>query len=249
MIETSSIALESSDRVPKHVAIVMDGNGRWAKSKGFGRLKGHIQGAQSLKRVIKSCLDLDIEYLTVFAFSTENWHRPQDEVKGLIDLLQTYLASNLKEIQKYNIRLRFIGDYHILEPKLVDLIKNTISESASNTKLNLTIAFNYGARDEITRAAKKIALQVQQGVLKVEEITEATFSKQLYTYDLPDPDLFIRTSEEFRISNFLLWQIAYTELIVVKTLWPDFTKDDLIEAVREFQKRDRRYGKISSQKE
>lgn len=216
--------------------------------KGIDRLKGHIQGAQSLKRVIQGCLDLDIKHLTVFAFSTENWKRPQEEVTGLIDLLQSYLKKNLKEIQKNNICLRFIGDYSVLEPKLVNLISTAISNSVSNTKLNLTIAFNYGGRDEITRAAKKVATQVQQGLLKVEEITEKIFSQELYTHDLPDPDLFIRTSQESRVSNFLLWQLAYTELIVVKTLWPDFTKDDLIEAIREFQKRDRRYGKISSHK-
>ena len=245
MNDHSVSSSEILTKIPRHIAIIMDGNGRWAKKRGFGRLKGHIQGAQSLKRVVQSGLELEIEYLTVYAFSTENWHRPEEEVTGLIDLLYQYLISNLEEIQKNNIRLRFIGDYQVLESKLVHLITKTIDETAFNTRLNLTIAFNYGGRDEITRAAKKIANRVQEGLLSIDEITEKTFSQELFTYDLPDPDLFIRTSRELRISNFLLWQLAYTELVVIETLWPDFKKEDLIEAIKEFQKRDRRYGKIS----
>ena len=249
MINVSASVSQLPDYLPQHVAVIMDGNGRWAQTRGFGRIKGHVQGARSLKRVVQSCLDLQIPYLTVFAFSTENWHRPQDEVTGLINLLKTYLVSNSKELEKHNIRLRFIGNYHILDSKLVELISSTISHSAAYTKLNLTIAFNYGGRDEIVRATKNIAYQVQQGLKKIEDITEQNFSQELYTHDLPDPDLFIRTSQEFRISNFLLWQLAYTEMVFIKTLWPDFKKEDLIEAIREFQIRDRRYGKISSQKE
>ena len=246
MMNVPASVSQLSDHLPQHVAIIMDGNGRWAQTRGFGRIKGHIQGAKSLKRVVQSCLDLQIRYLTVFAFSTENWHRPQDEVAGLINLLKTYLVSNSKELKKHNIRLRFIGNYHTLDPKLVELISSTISHSATYEKLNLTIAFNYGGRDEIIRAAKSIAHQVQQGLKKIEDITEQNFSQELYTHDLPDPDLFIRTSQEFRMSNFLLWQLAYTELVFVKTLWPDFKKEDLIDAIREFQTRDRRYGKICS---
>ncbi len=234
------------EKMPRHIAIIMDGNGRWAQKKGFERLKGHIQGAQALRRVAKSCLELDIVYLTLYAFSTENWRRPQEEISGLLSLLQQYLISNLDEIKKNNIRLRFIGDYHVLEPSLVALIEKTIDSSSSNTGLNLTIAFNYGGRAEIIRAVQKLASRVQENLLKPQDITEEIFARELYTYDLPDPDLFIRTSHEARLSNFLLWQIAYTELVIVKTLWPDFTKEDLIEAIKEYRARDRRYGKIAS---
>lgn len=228
--------------IPRHIAVIMDGNGRWAQKRGLDRFKGHYQGAEALKRTIQGCQDLGIEYLTVYAFSTENWKRSKEEIGILMSLLRRHLRSDLAEINQNNIRVRFIGHYHHLDTDLVALIDHAIKLTQNNTGLHLTIAFNYGGRAEIVRAAQKLARKVQEGKLAPDEITEETFSQELFTHDLPDPDLFIRTSNESRISNYLLWQLAYTELVIVETYWPDFTKDDLVNAIVQYQSRERRFG-------
>lgn len=242
-----SVFVSPSLSIPRHIAIIMDGNGRWAQRRGLERFKGHYQGATALKRTIQACGELGIEYLTVYAFSTENWKRPQEEIGFLMSLLRRHLRSDLAEINKNNIRVRFIGDYHSLDPDLVALINHAITLTQNNTGLQFTIAFNYGGRTEIVRAAQKLACKVQEGKLTAGEITEEVFSGELFTHDLPDPDLFIRTSNESRISNYLLWQLAYTELVFVETYWPDFTKDDLVNAIAQYQTRERRFGYTTAQ--
>lgn len=233
--------------VPRHIAIIMDGNGRWAQRRGLERFKGHYQGAAALKRTIKACGELGVDYLTVYAFSTENWKRPQEEISILMSLLRRHLRSDLAEINKNNIRVRFIGDYRSLDTDLVALIDHAVTLTQNNTGLQFTIAFNYGGRAEIVRAAQKLAYKVQEGELAVSEMTEEVFSRELFTHDLPDPDLFIRTSNESRISNYLLWQLAYTELVIIETYWPDFTKDDLVNAIAQYQTRERRFGYTTAQ--
>ena len=232
---------------PRHIAIIMDGNGRWAQRRGLERFKGHYQGAAALKRTIKACGELGVDYLTVYAFSTENWKRPQEEISILMSLLRRHLRSDLAEINKNNIRVRFIGDYRSLDTDLVALIDHAVTLTQNNTGLQFTIAFNYGGRAEIVRAAQKLAYKVQEGELAVREMTEEVFSRELFTHDLPDPDLFIRTSNESRISNYLLWQLAYTELVIIETYWPDFTKDDLVNAIAQYQTRERRFGYTTAQ--
>ena len=246
-LKTSNVS--SSLKIPRHIAIVMDGNGRWAQKKGLERLKGHQEGAEALKRTVEACVEVGVQYLTVYAFSTENWNRPQKEITGLMSLLQWHLRSNLAEITKNNIRLRFIGEYQVLDKSLIALIDDALRLTEKNTGLQFTIAFNYGGRSEIVRAAKNLSLKVQEGHLKAEDITEEVFSHHLFTHDLPDPDLFIRTSNEWRLSNYLLWQMAYTELVIMDTYWPDFAKDDLMDAIAQYQTRERRFGYAMAQGE
>lgn len=227
----------------KHIAIIMDGNRRWAKLKNLPSAFGHKKGVDALKTTMRACDDFGIKYLTVYAFSTENWNRKPEEVNFLMDLLGTTLQSELNEMHENNVVISFIGDTTKLSEKLQKILKNAVETTKNNTGVNLQIAFNYGARDEIVYAVKNICNKIQSGEISANEITEKTISQNLYTKNIPDPDLLIRTGGEMRISNYLLWQIAYSELIVTKRYWPEFDKNALSEAILEFETRQRRYGK------
>jgi len=229
---------------PRHIAIIMDGNGRWAKERGWIRIKGHEQGAQSVQEGLDGCLEAGVEYLTLYAFSSENWKRRKLEVQGLMTLLEHYLGNKIEEMNKNNIRFNAIGRLNELSPTIQKRLQKAMEATAHNNKLTLTLALNYGARAEILDATKAIVKKVQQGIMVLEEITEETISENLYTAGMPDPDLFIRTSGEYRISNFLLWQLSYAELYVTPKLWPDFKKADLLAAIEAFKKRERRFGGI-----
>lgn len=231
----------------KHIAIIMDGNGRWAKQRGLPRTAGHHQGIESCKRVVRAAADLDIQYLTLFGFSSENWSRPADEINELMRLLRMYLRSETADLHRNNVRLQVIGSRKELSADIVELIENAENLTKDNSKLFLTIALNYGARHEILTAAASFARQmIEQGIAPDFKAAEEHFPSHLMTRNLPDPDILIRTSGEQRISNFLLWQCAYTEFVFTPTLWPDFAKADLEAAMVEFGKRDRRFGAISS---
>lgn len=227
---------------PRHVAIIMDGNGRWAKARGLPRFAGHQRGAKAVRAVVEGCKELAIDHLTLYAFSSENWKRPQAEVNDLMGLLRLYIKRELSDLHRNNVRMRFIGDLGALQPDIQDLIEDAQTMTRDNTALRLTIALNYGSRDEIVRACRKLASAVEAGELRADAISADLFRAELQTADMPDPDLLIRTSGEQRLSNFLLWQAAYSELVFLDTLWPDFTKDHLAAAVHEFQRRERRYG-------
>ena len=227
-----------------HVAIIMDGNGRWAQQRGKNRLEGHREGVNALKRIVKACPSQDIRYLTVFAFSSENWNRPATEVSGLMSLLKSYLQSEIKELHKEHVCLRVIGERKRLSSRIVSLIEEAEALTKDNTRLGLQIALSYGARDEITRACQKIALLVAEGKLDADKITSDHIIQNLDTYSWPDPDLLIRTSGEMRVSNFLLWQLCYTELYFSQKYWPDFREEDLKEAIEHFKQRSRRFGSI-----
>jgi len=227
---------------PAHVAIIMDGNGRWAKARGLPRVAGHRRGAEAARRTVKAAAEFGISYLTLFGFSSENWKRPADEVDDLMALLRHYLRGEVAEFHRNNIRLRVIGDRERLAPDIVGLIENTEALTAGNTRLTVAIALSYGGRAEIAGAARRIAEEVLAGKLGPAEIDEACLARHLLTADMPDPDLVIRTSGEQRLSNFLLWQTAYSEFVFLETLWPDFGKPELERALREFRGRDRRYG-------
>ena len=227
---------------PRHVAIIMDGNGRWAKRKGFPKIAGHRAGAKSVEEIIKAAREAGIEILTLYTFSTENWKRPKKEVDSLMKLLEAYLDKETEKIAKKGIRVRAIGRIEGLPEGVRDKIKKIENRTKDNKGLLLNLALNYGGRPEITDAAKKIAEEVKAGKLSPEDISEEVFEKYLYTKDIPDPDLLIRTSGEMRLSNFLLWQLSYSEIYVTDTLWPDFRKKDLEKAIIEYQKRERRYG-------
>ena len=226
----------------EHVAIIMDGNGRWAENKGRPRLFGHQAGARRVREIVESCPELGVKYLTVFAFSTENWKRTQIEVSGLMKLFKRYIYKETRPLIEAGVRVRFIGDRIRLEPALVSLMDQLEALTANNSVVNLTIAINYGGRDEVTRATKRMADDVLNGKLSLDSINEETLPKYLDTHVLPDPCLVIRTSGEARISNFLLWQSAYAEYEFVDTLWPDFTKEIFSSVVSEFENRDRRFG-------
>ncbi len=230
--------------IPKHVAIILDGNGRWAKSKGMPRNYGHAQGARTVEVICEEAYKMGIQYLTVYAFSTENWSRPQDEVDALMKLLRNYMKTCLKTAEKNNMCVRVIGD----KTKLDEDIRNRIAElenaTKGNTGLHFQIALNYGGRDEIVRAAAKLVKQAESGKLTAGQVTEQLLSDTLDTAGLPEPDLLIRTCNEQRISNFLLWQLAYTEFYFTPVAWPDFTKEELEKAIEAYNHRDRRYGKI-----
>ena len=228
----------------EHVAIIMDGNGRWAQNKGRPRLFGHQAGARRVREIVESCPDLGIKYLTIFAFSTENWKRTQIEVSGLMKLFKRYIYKETKPLIDAGVRVRFIGDRVRLEASLVKLMDQLENLTKENTEVNLTIAINYGGRDEVARAAKRMARDVQSGNLSAENINEETLPKYLDTHVLPDPGLVIRTSGEARISNFLLWQSAYSEYEFIDTLWPDFTADIFSSIINEFETRERRFGGI-----
>lgn len=231
-------------RLPVHIAIVMDGNGRWAKKRGLSRSIGHKEGSSTLKKVSGYCDDLGIKYLTVFAFSTENWKRPKAEVDALMALLLDYLKNAERELGGRSIRIKVIGNPIGLSGEIQEQIKRVEKVTASNTGLQLNIALNYGGREEIVHAMKEIARDVASGKLRAQDIEEKTLSERLYTTGMPDPDLFIRSSGEQRCSNFLLWQCAYTEYWFTDTLWPDFKRDHLMQAIHDYQRRDRRFGGV-----
>lgn len=241
--------LENINRnnVPRHIAIIMDGNGRWAKKRGMRRTFGHQNAIKAVRDAIEACDDLGIPYLTLYAFSSENWSRPLEEVSFLMSLLVKSLKKELDELNKNNIKLNTIGHLEKLPEKVKKELNSVIDATQNNTKAVLTLALSYGSKDEILSAVKGIAQDVKQGSLNIEDISEEVFSSHLYTNDLPDIDLMIRTSGETRISNFLLWQIAYAELYFTPVLWPDFRKKDLYQAVLNYQSRERRFGKTGEQ--
>ena len=228
--------------LPQHLAIIMDGNGRWAKKKGFPRSMGHKEGAKAVKRVIASCLDFNIPILTIFAFSTENWKRPKKEIAYLLKLFESVLVKEKANLIRNNIKINFIGRLTDLPTPLNDKINELCESTKKNNRLILNIAVNYGGRAEIVDAINSIILKIDKKNLNIDKINEDTVSDNLYTYNLPDPDLLIRTAGEMRISNFMIWQTAYTEFWVTPVLWPDFDKNNLIEAIINFQKRVRKYG-------
>ncbi|WP_170375229.1 isoprenyl transferase [Ruegeria atlantica] len=229
---------------PRHVAIIMDGNGRWAQARGRPRLFGHHAGARRVREVVEACPELGIKYLTVFAFSTENWKRTQAEVAGLMSLFRRYIIKETRTLKENGIRVRFIGDRVRLDAKLIVLMDALEEETKNNDLVHLTVALNYGGRDEVARATKRLALDVAKGRLRPEDVDEETLPKYLDTHVLPDPDLVIRTSGEARISNFLLWQSAYSEYEFIDTLWPDFTAAELERLCRNFGSRERRFGAV-----
>ena len=227
----------------QHIAIIMDGNRRWAKEKNLPSAFGHKKGVDALKAAMRACDDFGVKYLTVYAFSTENWNRKKEEVDFLMNLLGETIKNELKEMHENGVVINFIGDLTKLSPKLQEILANAVEVTKNNTGVHLQIAFNYGPRDEIVHAAKIIAEKVKNGSIRTDEITEEMISKNLYTTNIPDPDLLIRTGGEMRVSNYLLWQIAYSEFLVTKRYWPEFDKNALAEAIIEFNHRQRRYGK------
>jgi undecaprenyl diphosphate synthase len=235
------------NKLPRHIAIIMDGNGRWATERGEDRLYGHFHGVESVRNIVEGCAELGIEYLTLYAFSTENWDRPKDEVSGLIELLIETIRQEVPTLNKNNIRLHVIGDLDMLPPGARKELNEAITETAHNSGLNLIMALSYSSRWELTNAIRLIAKDVQNGKLDPASINENTWQHYLCTGNFPDPELMIRTSGEFRISNFLLFQLAYAELYFTDTLWPDFRKENLYEAIIDYQKRERRFGKTSQQ--
>ena len=231
-------------KLPKHVAIIMDGNGRWAKKRALNRLRGHENGINSVRDIVRTTRELGIRWLTLYAFSEENWKRPKYEVKTLMDLLNRFLKSELKEMLDNGIKLVCIGQTEKLPPQVQRTLWQTIEKTAHNKEMTLILALSYGGRQEIVWAVKNMLKEIEKGRLNVKQITEERLSKYLYTSDIPYPDLLIRTSGEYRISNFLLWQIAYTEIFITPTLWPDFRKERYLEALLDYQKRERRFGSI-----
>ncbi len=235
------------EKLPRHLAIIMDGNGRWAEQRLLDRVAGHRQGVESVRTVVRACREIGIAYLTLFAFSAENWSRPQPEVEALMTLLKDYLVTELREMLDNNIRLLAIGDLSRLPKEVVSALNETMKLTAAATGMTLTLALSYGGRDDIIQAIRRITANSRDGNLTPEDIDEGLFSKYLWTASLPDPDLLIRTSGEVRISNFFLWQLAYTEIYVTPNLWPDFKKEDLIQALLSYQDRERRFGLTSEQ--
>ncbi|MCM8781832.1 MAG: isoprenyl transferase [Candidatus Omnitrophica bacterium] len=230
------------NNLPKHIAIIMDGNGRWAKMRRLPKIMGYKKGAESIREILKSCGEIGVKYLTLYTFSTENWKRPEKEVRGLMKLLEEQLGKETRNLVKNNVKLNAIGRLQDLPERVQLKLKKAMEVTHNNTGVVLTLALSYGGRAEIIDAVKKIITQLEEGNLNKDEITEAKFSCYLYTKDIPDPDLLIRTSGEMRISNFLLWQISYAEIYVAKKLWPDFRKRDLEKAIEEYQRRQRKYG-------
>ncbi len=235
------------DRLPRHIAIIMDGNGRWAKEQGQDRLFGHFHGVESVRNIVEGCAELGVEYLTLYAFSTENWDRPEYEVVGLMELLVTTIRKEVESLHKNNIRLHVIGDMNMLPDYARKELNEALEITSNNTGLNLIMALSYSGRWELLNAVKNIAYEVKQGRLNLEEINQDTLQRFLVTSGFPDPELMIRTSGEFRISNFLLYQLAYAELYFTQVRWPDFRKENLYEAILDFQNRERRFGKTSDQ--
>lgn len=233
---------DSSRSVPRHIAIIMDGNGRWAKARGLPRIAGHRRGAEAARRAVVTAAELGVPYLTLFGFSSENWNRPASEISDLMGLLRHYLRGEIAELHRNGARLKVIGELGRLAPDILELIEHAEAVTRDNRRINLTMALSYGGRAEIVAAVQAIAQRVATGSLTADAIDEACLARHMFTADIPDPDLLIRTSGEQRISNFLLWQCAYSELVFTKTLWPDFSKRDLEQAIDEFCGRERRYG-------
>jgi len=234
-------------KLPEHIAIIMDGNGRWAKAQGKHRIFGHKNGVKAVREVTEGCAEIGVKYLTLYAFSTENWNRPKMEVSALMELLFLTIGREIKTLQKNNIRLNVIGHIHNLPESNRKALAEVMEATKNNTRMTLTLALSYGAREEMTETVKKIAADVKSGKIQVEEITQQTISNNLYTAAMPDPELMIRTSGEHRISNFLLWQMAYTELYFTEKFWPEYTKNDLFQAIYNFQHRERRFGMTGEQ--
>lgn len=234
-------------RLPNHIAIIMDGNGRWAKEKGEDRLYGHLHGVESVRNIVEGAAEIGIKYLTLYAFSTENWDRPKNEVSGLMELLVDTIKNEVPTLNKNNIKLHVIGDTDMLPDAAKHELTEAIKETSKNTGLNLIMALSYSSRWEITEAAKQIATDAKKGSLVVDDIDQDTIKQYLTTKSFPDPELMIRTSGEFRISNFLLYQLAYAEFYFTNTLWPDFRKENLFEAILDYQSRERRFGKTGEQ--
>jgi len=240
-------SLKNSGEIPKHIAIIMDGNGRWAKKRGLPRVAGHKRGVDTVKEIVEACTEIGVKYLTLYTFSTENWKRPKDEVSTLMRLLLKSLRDRVNELNDNNVRLTTIGNIESLPIEVQKQLKSDIERTKNNKKMVLNLALSYSGRWEILEAIKKITDSAVEGKIKSEDIDEKLISSFLTTKDIPDPDLVIRTSGEFRVSNFLLWQIAYSEFIITETLWPDFSKFDLYDAIKIFQSRERRFGKVSEQ--
>ena len=240
--------METGRKIPQHIAIILDGNGRWAKAKGMPRNYGHTAGAKNVETVCQAAHDLGVKYVTMYAFSTENWNRPEGEVEALMKLLESFLKNCIKTADKNNMRVRVIGDTTRLSERFQERIRELEAASAKNDGLNLQIAINYGSRDEMTRAMRRMSEDVAAGKRKPEEITESVFEEYLDTAGIPDPDLLIRTSGELRLSNFLLWQLAYSEFYFTDVPWPDFHKEELERAIEAYNKRDRRFGGLTDNK-
>jgi undecaprenyl diphosphate synthase len=234
----------ASGGLPAHVAIIMDGNGRWAKQRLMSRIKGHEKGAEAVRTTVRTCRELGIAVLTLYAFSTENWLRPRAEVDALMGLLRRFLEAELRELLQNGVRLQVIGQWKRLPADVQQALAEAMNDTRHNSALQLNLALSYGGRDEITRAAQALAAQARDGQLRPEDITEEMLSAHLDTHGIPDPDLLIRTGGDMRVSNFLLWQIAYTEIYVTPTLWPDFSREQLLQILDEFRSRERRFGRV-----
>ncbi|HRN50029.1 MAG TPA: isoprenyl transferase [Anaerolineales bacterium] len=245
MAHRAEPAAELNGHVPQHIAIIMDGNGRWAKARGLPRLAGHRAGTENLRNIIRACVEFGVKYLTIYAFSTENWGRPQEEVSGLMGIFDEVFERELAELHKQGARLNHIGNLEQVRPSLQEKIRNGMETTKNNDRIVLSVAFNYGGRDEVVQAVRSI---VQAG-LKPDEITEETLSRYMFTAGIPDPDLVIRTSGEQRTSNFLLWQAAYAEWVFPQTYWPDFGREELLKAITDFGQRERRFGGLVNEGE
>lgn len=239
--------LKESGEIPAHIAIIMDGNGRWAKQRGLPRASGHKRGVDTVRDIVEAAAEIGVKYLTLYTFSTENWNRPKDEVSTLMRLLLSSLKARLSELDKNDIKLTSVGDLSSLPVEVQKQLRTDIEKTRNNKRMTLNLALSYSGRWELIKAVKSISEQVAEGKLISEDIDEKIISDNLTTRDLPDPDLLIRTSGEFRVSNFLLWQIAYSEFVILNVLWPDFKREHLYNAIKEFQKRERRFGKVSEQ--
>ena len=239
--------LKSSGEIPNHIAIIMDGNGRWAKKRGLPRVAGHQRGVETVRKIVEDCAEIGVKYLTLYTFSTENWNRPKDEVSTLMRLLLKSLKERLDELNKNNIKLTCIGNIESLPSVVQKQLYEDIERTKNNKRMTLNLALSYSGRWELLEAVKNISKKVIEGKIAPNNINEKTISENLTTKNLPDPDLIIRTSGEFRVSNFLLWQIAYAEFVILDVFWPDFSKEHLYEAIKQYQKRERRFGKVSEQ--
>jgi undecaprenyl diphosphate synthase len=243
----SDISTIDLNRLPRHVAIIMDGNGRWAQKRRQPRLFGHKAGAESVRDIVKTCREIGVEYLTLYAFSSENWCRPEQEVSGLMSILKNFLESELPRMQKNDIRLMSIGDRQRLPEEVRESLERGIAATSGNSKLTLNLALSYGSRDELVRAVKTISSLCLKGELTPDQITDRIINENLDTRQMPDPDLLIRTGGEARLSNFLLWQVSYSEIYFTETMWPDFRKESFLQALLEYQSRERRFGRIGDQ--
>ena len=239
--------MSEQKRIPRHVAIIMDGNGRWARARGLDRSEGHVEGVNTVRKITEAASEIGIKYLTLYTFSTENWNRPQEEVDALMNLIVIAIERETADLIKNNVRLTMIGDFGRMPDFARRRLSKCMDDTAQCTGLTLVLALSYSSRWEITEAVRNIAAKVQAGSLDPDDITDDTISRNLSTADMPDPDLLIRTGGDFRVSNFLLWQIAYSEIYVTSTYWPDFTKDDFLDALEQFQSRERRFGLTSDQ--